>query len=574
MKKLLIPVLLFFVATSAFGVPFNPDVLRINAAQNINYNFDGSTLSIPITISGTSANLFFFVYTKDMASKMAPTKNGFLGWHYVNKIDTCITWIGPFAMEKGSNTVLWDGKDKDHAMVPAGDYTYYMYAYDGKSMKKLATSFMSLGFGANATFTTGTVVTDDSKGNPLAQPAIYGYGKSKWTIGGDPFDPAYLETCALGGVQIEFVPGDHKYFFCHIPAKDTPRIGKYEWVPNGAAILQTAWGDNGYVQWNKPSVDYWDIALSGDMIAYGFYEAYTHNAHSELALVDQSDGSVMKMIDLSDRWSSIDDDKKGAQMNGGPGQLVGRNNMVIMSSFCDCYREMVNPAAEDEADLVLWGNGNGDYVGDHNFEVGSQFAWVCMDFMPAPYTYNTDADANMFSTCGAYDLGALSFIMFGPDGTGIGNFAFAGETAGVKYGMSYVDYGSSYDGMYCDNYSTAGSDVDKTGIWFIGHDSIKGLLSNKVAVADAAPAAFSVAQNTPNPFNPSTTITFNLAKAGKVTVDVYNVAGQKVSTLVNGSMNAGSHSVVWNAADHSAGLYFCTVKSGSFSKTVKMTLLK
>jgi hypothetical protein len=94
------------------------------------------------------------------------------------------------------------------------------------------------------------------------------------------------------------------------------------------------------------------------------------------------------------------------------------------------------------------------------------------------------------------------------------------------------------------------------------------------AVNTTAPSAFTVAQNTPNPFNPTTTISFTLAKAGHTTVDVYNVAGQKVSTLVNGNLSAGSHSVTWNAAKFSAGVYFYTVKSGSFTRSMKMTLLK
>jgi flagellar hook assembly protein FlgD len=52
------------------------------------------------------------------------------------------------------------------------------------------------------------------------------------------------------------------------------------------------------------------------------------------------------------------------------------------------------------------------------------------------------------------------------------------------------------------------------------------------------------------------------------------VAGQKVETIASGAMSAGSHSVTWNASKYSAGMYFYTVKSGEFSKTMKMTLLK
>ncbi|MDP2983924.1 MAG: T9SS type A sorting domain-containing protein, partial [Candidatus Latescibacter sp.] len=83
-----------------------------------------------------------------------------------------------------------------------------------------------------------------------------------------------------------------------------------------------------------------------------------------------------------------------------------------------------------------------------------------------------------------------------------------------------------------------------------------------------------VAQNSPNPFNPATSISFTLAKAGKVTVDIFNAAGQKVDTVVNTTMNAGNHSATWNASRFSAGVYFYTVTSGDFSRTMKMTLLK
>jgi hypothetical protein len=252
---------------------------------------------------------------------------------------------------------------------------------------------------------------------------------------------------------------------------------------------------------------------------------------------------------------------------------VERNGKVIMSTFCACYREMIDPTIENPEDMVLWGNDNGDYVGDHNFEPTSKFPWVCFDFMPAPYAYCTDADENLFSTFGAYDLGAVSFGLIAPDGTGLGYFAFSGETAGIKNGALYVDYGSPYDGMYTDFRASQNKD-DQNDTWFIGHDSIKGEITNQVGVADASPAVFTVAQNTPNPFNPSTTISFTLAKAGRTTVEVFNAAGQKVDTILNANLSSGFHSVNWNAARQSAGVYFYTVRSSGLSRTMKMTLLK
>ena len=94
------------------------------------------------------------------------------------------------------------------------------------------------------------------------------------------------------------------------------------------------------------------------------------------------------------------------------------------------------------------------------------------------------------------------------------------------------------------------------------------------AVKNDKPTTFTLSQNTPNPFNPSTTIVFTLPSDGQVTVDIYNVAGQKVDTLIDDFMPAGSHSAVWDAADFPAGVYFYTVTAGEFTRTMKMTLLK
>ncbi len=85
--------------------------------------------------------------------------------------------------------------------------------------------------------------------------------------------------------------------------------------------------------------------------------------------------------------------------------------------------------------------------------------------------------------------------------------------------------------------------------------------------------------NYPNPFNPETRISYSVEKAGKVTLEVYNILGQKVKTLVNDTKEAGSHSVVWNGQDSAgnsvaSGLYFYRMKSGTYSKTSKMILMK
>lgn len=88
------------------------------------------------------------------------------------------------------------------------------------------------------------------------------------------------------------------------------------------------------------------------------------------------------------------------------------------------------------------------------------------------------------------------------------------------------------------------------------------------------PAKFALAQNAPNPFNPMTTIKYSLPRDSQVLLRIYNLRGQVVETLVEGSMTAGYHDAVWNAAGHPSGVYFYRIQAGDFTETRKMILLK
>jgi hypothetical protein len=94
------------------------------------------------------------------------------------------------------------------------------------------------------------------------------------------------------------------------------------------------------------------------------------------------------------------------------------------------------------------------------------------------------------------------------------------------------------------------------------------------SVEEAAPVSFSLSQNVPNPFNPSTTISFQLPVAGQVRLSVYNVAGQEVARLVDGPLAAGSHSAVFNGSRLSSGVYFYRLQAEGFTNARKMLLIK
>ena len=111
-------------------------------------------------------------------------------------------------------------------------------------------------------------------------------------------------------------------------------------------------------------------------------------------------------------------------------------------------------------------------------------------------------------------------------------------------------------------------------------DGDKRVTQAVIAGPDAIPAEFSLRQNFPNPFNPTTTISFGLPDAGVVKLAVYNLLGQEVRTLTAGTMEPGAYKVVWNSLDNtgrkvSTGLYFYRlVVDNKVIATKKMLLLK
>ena len=97
-----------------------------------------------------------------------------------------------------------------------------------------------------------------------------------------------------------------------------------------------------------------------------------------------------------------------------------------------------------------------------------------------------------------------------------------------------------------------------------------GISDNDIPVA----GDFELIGNYPNPFNPTTTISFNLPQNEVVTLDVFNITGQKVATLVNGRMAAGRHDVLFDASDLPSGIYFYRLSAGSFQDMKRMVLIK
>jgi len=88
------------------------------------------------------------------------------------------------------------------------------------------------------------------------------------------------------------------------------------------------------------------------------------------------------------------------------------------------------------------------------------------------------------------------------------------------------------------------------------------------------PKKFALYQNFPNPFNPATTIRYDLPKQATVTITIFDVIGRQVAKLVNSEQPAGAYSVRWDATGFASGLYYYRIEAGDFASVRKLVLMK
>jgi len=106
-----------------------------------------------------------------------------------------------------------------------------------------------------------------------------------------------------------------------------------------------------------------------------------------------------------------------------------------------------------------------------------------------------------------------------------------------------------------------------------------GVIEHRLEITSSIPGEYSLKNNYPNPFNPATTIEFDIPVSGKVILKIFNLLGEEITTLVEEEFEAGRHSVKWEGLNNakelvSSGVYFYSIKAGSFSAVKKMILIR
>jgi hypothetical protein len=156
-----------------------------------------------------------------------------------------------------------------------------------------------------------------------------------------------------------------------------------------------------------------------------------------------------------------------------------------------------------------------------------------------------------------------------------------GKSSIIAFGETAVDGDLGLSLVFRTKIETEGSYIEITGGQLIdGANGVNNLRGPVSVMVETRPEVYALDDNYPNPFNPETTIKYQLPEAGLVTLEVYNMLGQVVRTLVNEHQSAGRYRMQWDATNDkgqslSSGMYFYHVNAGQeFQSTKKMLLLK
>ena len=181
---------------------------------------------------------------------------------------------------------------------------------------------------------------------------------------------------------------------------------------------------------------------------------------------------------------------------------------------------------------------------------------------------------------GAFSVNKNGVLWFGD------YFGFSGMNRDFHGGAYQVRRGETTHFLDSDGLVYLGVNLIATApdgaVWFGtggGLSRYGAPMTTGVESEPALPKEFAVVNNYPNPFNPSTTISFTLPNTGRAELAVYSITGQKIRTLLSGPMTAGSHSAVWDGKDDagkavSSGVYIAQIRSGRQTASRLMALVK
>jgi hypothetical protein len=159
---------------------------------------------------------------------------------------------------------------------------------------------------------------------------------------------------------------------------------------------------------------------------------------------------------------------------------------------------------------------------------------------------------------------------------GMGSFYISSNTSSYTLAEIPVNYitGGNPDSIYISFMNGTYKTNPTSGTVFYIDDISLDYITGVNKTKNILPTDYFLSQNFPNPFNPTTTINYSIAKESKVRLNVYNSTGSKVATIINEYKPAGNYSTQFNGSNLASGIYLYRLESGSYSATKKFILMK
>ena len=250
---------------------------------------------------------------------------------------------------------------------------------------------------------------------------------------------------------------------------------------------------------------------------------------------------------------------------------VPRHNLPICFRVHDDTVEVISGEPPEEPEIAV----NPLTVDFDSVEVGDS-----SDTM-ITITNTGDADLVIYSigvATGVYELEGTSIAPIAPDDSDSFKVIFVPSGNGLlKTGIAASETTLFEDTIRISSNAVAGDSVVSLGGVGIPSTGVRWIEDS--AEGEGIPTTFSISQNYPNPFNPATEFKFDLPRDCHVKIEIFNILGQKVKTLADEEMRAGSYVADWDGKDHrgvelSSGIYFYQMWTEDFSDIKKMVLLR
>jgi len=356
------------------------------------------------------------------------------------------------------------------------------------------------------------------------------------------------------------------------------------YVPIGQILEGFESGDFSALDWNVGTVRPWVVdasaASSGTFSAHSASIQNNQNSILQIEWPMQSDGVIQfdYRVSSENNFDFLIFSINGAEVDQWSGTTV------------NTFRTTSYPVPAGANNSFKW-----TYQKDNSTAQGQDRAWIDNIIFPlrqygdqqnAPLAYITIQDLNIGSvealTEHSYDFSivnlggaTLSGTITMPTGfslSGLANYRIYAHSAN-NYTVTFY---SETEGTFNGDIVITTNDPNHPEYLIPASATVT---PNSETDTPIQPFANALHTNYPNPFNPTTSISFDVKERGVVSIDIFNVKGQKVRTLLNGVLDSGRHNIVWNGEDENqrnvgSGVYFYRMQTGEFTAIRKMLLLK